>query len=269
MDYEQLKEAAAQRFKAYTANYDLSQTKIALKAGHTYQVASLCQQIAREEGLSEEDILIAYYCGLLHDIGRFEQVTRFNTFYDAVSVDHAHLSCEILYGTEAIPADERCFPGETLTGIIREFAPDPAYDDYIRTAIWWHSSFRYPADFDERTRTFVDILRDADKLDIFRVNLRTPLSEIHNIPMEEFYTSEITPEVLEDFYRHSCILRSKKRTAIDNVVSYMSLYWELVYPTSRNIAKEAGYLNELANFKSKNPATMAELARMRVELGLE
>lgn len=269
MNIELIKRQAKERFAAYTADYDLSQPKMALKAKHTYKVAQLCEEIARAEGLSEEDILVAWMCGLLHDIGRFEQVTRFDTFYDSESVDHAHLSYEILFGTDSVGEDQRCFPDEKLEPMIREFIPEDTYDNEIGKAIWWHAAFRYPESLTEREKLFAGIIRDADKIDILRVNLETPLSQIHNLPEEEFYSSEVTPEVFQAFKEHHCVLRSIKKTPIDNVVSYISLFWELEFLRSREIAIEQGYLAQLANFQSKNKDTLAVFSEIRKELGLE
>ena len=39
----------------------------------------------------------AYIVGLLHDIGRFEQVRIYNTFRDAESVNHAQFSADLLF----------------------------------------------------------------------------------------------------------------------------------------------------------------------------
>jgi len=269
MDYINLKRKAKERFAEYTSNYDMSQIKIALKAKHTYKVADICQRIAIAEKLSEQDICIAWLCGLLHDIGRFEQAKRFNTFYDNISVDHAHFSCEILWGTDSLEEQYRCPDSPKEAGIIREFIQDDSFDHLIRTAIWWHSAYRYPDDLSSREKMFCDILRDADKIDIFRVNYETPINEIHNLPIEEFYTSSVTPEVYDCFKNHTCVLRSLKKTAVDNIVSYICLYYELVFDESKNIAIEQGYLDKLANFESKNDETKTIFSQIRKELGLK
>ena len=47
--------------------------------------------------MSKEDIDLAWLTGLLHDIGRFEQVRRYGTFNDAKSIDHGKLGVEILF----------------------------------------------------------------------------------------------------------------------------------------------------------------------------
>lgn len=267
MTTEEIKKQAKESFAQYTSHYNMKDSKIALKAKHTYKVAELCQAIAEAEGLSEEDVLIAWLCGMLHDVGRFEQVTQYGTFIDAQSVDHAHLSCQILYGTDALRLEDRCDKVDTSLPLVRQFYPDESFDHDIFTAVYWHSAYRYPEDLTPREKTFCDILRDADKLDIFRVNLETPLSEIHNIPEEDFYTSKVTPEVYQAFSEHHTVLRSLKKTPIDNVVGYLSLYWELVYPKSRQIAREAGFLAKLAGFESKDEETRQLFTRMREELG--
>ena len=47
------------------------------------------------------------------------------------------------------------------------------------------------------------------------------------------------------------MLRSLKKTAVDNVVGHISLVYELVYPESCRIVKRQGYLDRLMNFESK------------------
>lgn len=252
MDREQM---TKNRFDAYVNGYDMSDSKIALKMVHTYKVAELCRKISKGIGLPEEDCFVAWMCGMLHDIGRFEQIKRYNTFVDADSVDHAVLSTEILFGD-----------GQRKQGIIREFIQEDSYDDLIHTAILYHSAYRLPENLDQRQRKFCDILRDADKIDIFRVNLETPMEEIYNTTTKELRESEATPEVLQAFMEHHAVLRKLKQTPVDNVVGHLALFYELVYPISREIALNQGYLKRLSEFESHNPKTQEAFAVIRKEL---
>lgn len=61
-------------FKEYTSHYDISDEKIKLKVDHTYRVAALSERIANSLGLSDEYVELAWLIGMLHDIGRFEQL---------------------------------------------------------------------------------------------------------------------------------------------------------------------------------------------------
>lgn len=84
-------------FKKYTDNYDTSDEKIKLKVDHTYRVAALSERIAISLGLDKADTDLAWLIGMLHDIGRFEQLKNYGTFSDADSIDHAHYGVELLF----------------------------------------------------------------------------------------------------------------------------------------------------------------------------
>ena len=58
-------------FQHYVSAYNPSDPKIRLKIDHTYRVAGLCGKIAASVGADAD---LAWLCGMLHDIGRFEQV---------------------------------------------------------------------------------------------------------------------------------------------------------------------------------------------------
>ena len=77
------RERVKDRFASYCAHYDIEDTKVRLKVEHTYRVAELAEKIARSLDLDEGDVDIAWLLGMLHDIGRFEQLRRFNTFIDS------------------------------------------------------------------------------------------------------------------------------------------------------------------------------------------
>ena len=64
------------RFTEYVEHYDASDPKVRLKIIHTEQVAKMCDAISAGLGLSEPDRDLAWLTGMLHDIGRFEQLRR-------------------------------------------------------------------------------------------------------------------------------------------------------------------------------------------------
>ena len=80
-------------FASYVGQYDSKDPKISLKIKHTYKVAELCDKIGAALGLTGDGLDAAWLCGMLHDIGRFEQIRQYNTFIDGKSVNHAKLSC--------------------------------------------------------------------------------------------------------------------------------------------------------------------------------
>lgn len=236
-------------FAEYVSHYNAQDEKVKLKIEHTYRVAELCERIAVSEKLSQEDISLAWLCGMLHDIGRFEQLKNYGTFIDADSIDHALLGAEILF-------DE---------GKIQDYLEQPSDElcAFLRRVISCHSAYRVPKDYDERTKLFADILRDADKIDILKVNVEVPLEEIYNVSTNDLMQAEVTKEVMQSFSEEHAILRALKRTPVDHVVGHISLVYELVYPISLKIVKEQGYLDKLMSFPSQNPKTLEQFEQLR------
>lgn len=313
-------------FAEYVRNYDPSDEKIKLKIDHTYRVAGLCQRIAESLGLSEPDVDIAWLLGMLHDIGRFEQIRRFGTFNDAQSVDHAEFGADLLFkeglirkfaegyyeecelarsGNEeagqAYSRQEDCQEGKLNSRQgncllaqsdnqsdycqeerkIKEFLVNndaTTVDDkqiiknnehhnkdtgLLEMAIRQHNKYRVKEDLTERQRMFCDILRDADKVDIFKVNADIPMEIIYDVTTEELKNGIITKEVLESFYKKETVLKSVRRSAVDHIVGHISLLFELVYKESYRQAKEQGYVYKLLDFKSDVPEVNAEFDDMR------
>lgn len=233
------------QFNNYASGYDLTDVKIRLKYEHMLRVADRTEIIARSLGYSGKELDFIWLTGLLHDIGRFEQVKQYGTFIDARSVDHAKLSARILFND----------------GLIRHFTDDSSYDELISKSISWHSLYRLPED-----NEWAKIVRDADKLDIFRVMTETPLEDIYNVTTEELYNSDVTPEVLNCFNEKHAVLRSLKRTPIDNLVGHICLYYELEFEKSRELAIEEGYLAQMLNFESNNDNTNIVLTYIKENL---
>jgi hypothetical protein len=138
----------------------------------------------------------------------------------------------------------------------------------IKLAISVHSALRIPDDITEREAMFCNILRDADKVDIFRVNVETPLTDIINTTEEEIRTSCVTADVMPAILEHHVVPRDRKFTAADHIVSHCCLAFELVYKKSREIAVEQGYLKTLTEYVSENPETNQVMDKLREQLSL-
>lgn len=269
-------------FQEYTDRYDSTNPKIKLKIDHTYRVANLCEQIAQSLELSAAEVDLAWLSGMLHDVGRFEQLRRYNTFSDAQSIDHARFAVELLYdegliadyvpeiSTTELVADARTW--RSMGGA--DESPTAQSEDMplsdilqtLRIAIGEHSAYRIQKGLDERTRMFCQILRDADKVDIFRVICDTPMEEVYGFQTKDILRSTITPEVMQAFYEHHAVLRKLKKCPADYIVAHGSLTFELVYPESLRIAKEQGYLKQMMSFQSENPDTAEIFEDLRKDL---
>ncbi len=240
-------------FASYVKNYNAQDEKVKLKIVHTSHVAELCEKIAVSLELGQEDRDLAWLLGMLHDVGRFEQLRRFGTFSDAQSIDHARFGAELLFGKEQLICDYIDF----------DRSADAKELDLICKAVENHSAYRLEEGLDQRTEMFCHILRDADKIDILRVNVEVPLEEIYNTTTEELKHAVVTPEVMEAFAEEHAVLRALKKTPVDNVVGHMALVFELVYPVSVKIVMQQGYLKQLMEFSSDNAITREQFAILR------
>ena len=230
---------AVNAFDTYVSNYDRDNPMIFQKAAHSYRVAEIAERIARSLG-REELVDFAWLLGLLHDIGRFEQAKRYNTFADSQSVDHAELGADILFKEGLID----CFPTETL--------PE-GWQNIAETAIRLHNKLALPDGLDKDTETLSNILRDADKVDIFRV-----LNEISYAdrnggrqPVRPD-NDELSPEVMACVREHRCVPSAVRKTVFDTRVSHCCLAFELIYEESRKIATEQGYLLKLLTMQDRD-----------------
>ena len=241
-------------FNDYVNEYDTSNEMIHLKSVHTLKVASNCDAIARSLDLNEEEIDLGWLIGMCHDMARFRQFTEYGTFNDAVSIDHAELGCKMLF-------DE---------GLIFNFIDESAATDYelslIDKAIRYHSLYRLPEDLTKEELMYCNIIRDADKIDIFRVSVEEPINNVYSATREELLNSEISPKVMEAFYEHHAILRKLRQNMLDVKVGHVSLAFELVYDRSKELAVEQGYIFKIIEDDYTKEATLKQVALIQQEL---
>ena len=235
-------------FNEYVSNYDTNDGKIKLKIYHTIKVSEICEELAIKLGLNKEEIDLAYLIGMLHDIGRFEQVKRYGTFKDSLSVNHAELGVEILFHE----------------GKIRDFVDDNSYDDVIKQSILNHNKYELPSNLNDKVCLFSKIIRDADKIDIIRVNVTDSPIDVYGYTKEEIINSEISKEVLKSFLRKETVPHALVKSPVDVLVSHIALIFGIYFKESINIIKKQGYFYKFIQFKSNNDKTNETFNDIRV-----
>jgi putative nucleotidyltransferase with HDIG domain len=227
------RELAKDIFLRYAEQYDMQNILIRHKVEHTLRVAELSGRYAKELGMPVADEDFAWLLGLLHDIGRFEQARRYGTFVDSQSVDHAELSADILFRDGLM---ER-FPDEGLPEDWRMIA---------ETAIRLHNKLTLPETLNSRTRKFAEILRDADKTDIFRVIAGIPFEDRVGSSRASFTEAEeASPEVMACVLEHRCVPSGIRHTRFEGHISHCCMAFELVFDVSRRTVREEGWLGAL------------------------
>lgn len=142
-------------FNTYTTSFLTGTQKvkqnIELKICHTLQVCKVIRTLAESLGLSVEAVNLAEAAALFHDIGRFEQYRQYQTFSDSKSVNHGELGATILLKENILTQ---------LDALEREI---------LKKSVRYHNRKIMPVDDNKDVLLFCKMIRDADKIDIFRV----------------------------------------------------------------------------------------------------
>lgn len=235
---------ARQVFEEYLDHYDREDDKIRLKITHTYCVVDCSREIAVRMGLSEEDVELAMMIALLHDIGRFEQLRRYDSFEPA-TMDHAAEGVHILFEE----------------GMIRRFMEDDRFDDLIRTAIARHSDFKLEGIDDERTLLHARLIRDSDKLDNCRVKLEDSIEVLLNKTAEEAGREPISDVVFQTACEGHSIYSPDRKTAMDYWVSYIAYIYDINFTETLQIIREKNYIPRIA---ARIPCTNEDLSLIHI-----
>lgn len=245
MDLEKAKE----EFLKYVSNYDENDRHIKRKKEHSLRVMQISEVIAKEVGLEGEDLELATLIGLLHDIGRFEQVRIYHTFYDSKSFDHGDYGVKVLM----------------TNNFIRKFIETDKYDEIIFIAIRNHNKLSIEEGLDEKQSMFAKIVRDADKLDILYQSTYLTwtdcIDEIENATITKD-KEEIKPFVAKRIINYRIDLLEVG--AIKRILIKLGFIFDINFAISFKLLKEADYINKIIDrfdFKNKDTKELMEEIR--------
>lgn len=212
---------------------DEGEKNIRLKIGHTRKVCEAMALLSDGEGLSENESRIAAAVALLHDVGRFPQYRRWRTFLDSDSDNHARLAVDVI-------REENILAGFDSAEVI-----------LIEEAVRFHNMLTPPAIVKSPTRKFINMIRDADKLDIWRVFVELLAQPPEERPSAAALGLEDVPGSVSD----ACIsaLNSGSIVRLDTISCFndfkllqISWVYDLTSATSRRLLRERGYIPALA-----------------------
>lgn len=238
---------AKQEFKKYVSNYDIKNDRIRVKIGHIERTATIAKKIALNLKLSEEEVQLAELIGLLHDIGRFEQVKKYNTFIDKNSVNHGELGVQILFEQ----------------GFIHKFLEDRQYDEIIRKSILNHN--RNKANIEtsnDKEKLHTNIIRDADKIDI--IYMLTFEKKETAWESSDIDKQKASDEIYQQFLKNQSIDYAKRKTAVDNLISHFAYVYDFTYEYALQFVKEKDYFQKIyQRFKFEDKQTQNRINEIK------
>lgn len=240
-------EHAKYAFDKFIQQFDVNDPKIDLKIRHTYYVMDACEYLAKEMKLDKTNHDLALLIGLLHDIGRFEQLQRFNS-YDDNLICHAKCGIEVLFDQ----------------GHIRDFIDTDEYDHIIYQAIKNHSAYAIAPGLNEQELLHAQIIRDADKIDNYRVKRDDTIEALLDMSAEELGIYEISDHIFETFASHKTILKNDRKTPMDMWVSFLALLFDFNFAASFQYILEYDYINAIVDrIPYSNPNTARKMEEIR------
>ena len=235
---------AEEEFKKYANSYDMSESHLYRKVTHTFRVEKLCEKIAISVEMNEEQINLAKLIGLLHDIARFEQYTKYKTFDDHKSIDHGDLGVEIL----------------EEDNYIRKYVETNKYDEIIKKAISNHNKYEISSNVNETEEVYCKIIRDADKLDI----MYQATCESWKDKIKEINNQIISPKVLEQFISKEIVNKKDVNYDIDRLIIILAFIYDVNFKESYIQIKENKYIDKILdrfNFEKEETKEQIELIR--------
>ncbi len=137
----------------YTSGDDDFRKSAKLKVIHTKNVCSEILILGKSLGLTDDELRLAEIIALLHDIGRFEQLRQYMTFSDGLSDDHADMGIRLI----------------RQHGLLDHFSSQVR--SVISRSVMLHNKPSLPKAADDVSLFYPRLIRDADKLDIWKVIL--------------------------------------------------------------------------------------------------
>lgn len=216
------------------------QKNILLKEEHTFNVCENIVEIARALALSDKEMMLAETIAIFHDIGRFPQYAKYKTFRDRNSVNHGYLGAQILIEEKIL---------QNLHDTEQEL---------IIKSVRFHNTFSIPKIEKEDIIFFIKLIKDADKLDIWRVFL-----EYYETPEKERAsavglglpdTTDYSEEVLSCIHRGQMASLTQLKTLNDFKLMHLSWVYDLHFRPSFQLLLERDYIGKFLYYLPQEEA---------------
>ncbi|MGA2323463.1 MAG: HD domain-containing protein [Sedimentisphaerales bacterium] len=208
---------------------------IKLKEEHSGRVCSEMLYLADQLHLEGNQRLLAETIALLHDVGRFPQFLKYQTYNDPKSVNHCLLGLEVLQ----------------KENILAQLSDDER--QIIETAIRYHGEKELPNNLAGDTLLLSQMIRDADKLDIFNVVIKAYIQQRDDpdnfkLEMEMPDEPRCTPEVLDAILTGGRIDYKALRTMNDMKLCVLGWVYDVNFVPTLSRLKQRRHLETIFEF---------------------
>lgn len=204
-----------EEFDNYTACFDMNNPLVLSRYHHSYRVMEHAIRLCKLLKLDDKNTMIASLIGLLHDLGRFEQIKHYNTIDDEKSIDHAKCSVQYLFDKENI-----C-----------KYVDDTSMYLIIKKAITYHNKYALPhRGLTKVERMHVKIIRDVDKIDILYM-----VGVLSETKLKYDKDLSISQNIIDSFYTRRSLAYSDIKNDNERILYYLAYIFDLNFKESAEI----------------------------------
>lgn len=237
-------------YETFTELSENHQRIFEIKKEHSLRVADIALLLSDKLEWADDDKKLTFLIGILHDIGRFSQMLEFNTFSDEKSVDHAERAITVIKESGLL---------ETL---------DISNKEPVFAAILNHNKFKIQEELTGQQLLHSKLIRDADKLDIYRV-LADYYSKRngdinHTLTWELQKGTVVSPAVAKEILSGKMVSKKNLVSEIDVKIMQLSWVYDLNFrPTFEYLMKHR-YLENVYNSMPKNDLVIEIYRKIKV-----
>ena len=208
-----------QNFYEIAQTFNLADPNILRKFVHGLTTADTCFAVACSQYMDKDEREFIYACGLLHDIGRMIQWSRFASFSDSRTIPHEELGVEYL-----------------KKGPIKRFFETKEKQRLALELISYHPQ-KYRGK-DKDIKKFLPILQNADNYANIQYNATG---------MQRLWVNQdgVTPIVLERFHKRKNLHGTPIHTKLDRILQFLSRTYALEINMLRRDMLGRKYINAI------------------------
>lgn len=250
--YKKIQNWFKQYVQQFYQNYPEQKNNIDLKKYHAKRVRVEIKHLAQQLNLNQVDQYLSQIIALLHDIGRFEQIVKFDTYSDFKSIDHGQLAIKIIKKYELL---------NELNNSSKKI---------VYYAISHHNNAKLPPNASKKDLLFAKLLRDADKLDILRLYADAKINKYkaNNKALKLELSNEniISMQVYKNLLAGKIIKNKMIKTKNDYNLLLMGWIYDINFIETLNLIKQRKYLKKIYTSLPKHPKIDEVYKKMLVYL---
>lgn len=202
-----------------------------LKRNHTLRVYDAARGIVKlQDSIDDETKMIILLSSILHDVGRFEQWRKTHSYSDVADPKHPEIGAIMLEN-----------------GYIEQFIHETRqYDDIIILAVREHGSLELPEGMTDKERLVCQVVRDADRMDIFYQC--TTESDFPILYSQKWGEANLSEAVKKCFEAGESVKFADVNSKFDMLALRFALCKQMATEASKRYILEKDYVNKMVDF---------------------